>query len=524
MNLIEKVIKIFSTHYFLKGAEKNYINLNKRRWKLKNYKKSTKNVILVDFFPWSPWIHIWSYLTNILSYKHKAKIHFFYFHLIEWNTHKYKIFFRKLEKIYNSFNAEKGIFELDFRYNEIEKKKYLKIIKKFKGKKSKLISYQIDGIKIGDLIYDTYIRTTYEPTVDLKRVEFENIFVRAHKIFYEIKKYFNKFNVKAVVPSHSCYISYGLIMRYSLKKNIPVYKVNSVDRGSIDFKLIEIKKNFPFEEPPYYKYKNIFNKINEKKKRQFLNIGKKTILKRLSGKKDIHIPYIKRNPFSGKIKKINFLTNKKKIYLFPHCYIDNPHRYRKMLFPDFYEQSKYILNYSNKGYEVFYKQHPNEVDPKTQVHTDLKKMFPKINILPRVISHRSIINSNPHVVITNHGTICHEYAYFKVPVINTGDNPHINYDFSLNPKNKFELDMMICNIDQYKKKLNFDKRQIYEFMYMHYYHFKDKNKEIFKDEYFSKGNSRSHFVKYQNYEMFAQQKVTVHNNIINYVNKFLKKN
>ena len=64
------------------------------------------------------------------------------------------------------------------------------------------------------------------------------------------------------MPSHSCYISYGLIMRYSLKKNIPVYKVNSVDRGSIDFKLIEIKKNFPFEEPPYYKYKNIFNKIN----------------------------------------------------------------------------------------------------------------------------------------------------------------------------------------------------------------------------------------------------------------------
>ena len=124
-----------------------------------------------------------------------------------------------------------------------------------------------------------------------------------------------------------------------------------------------------------------------------------------------------------------------------------------MLFPDFFEQSKFILNYSNLGYEVFYKQHPNEVDPKTQVHNDLKKLFPKINILPRNISHKTIIKSKPDIIVTNHGTICHEYAYYGVPVINTGENAHINYNFSLNPKNIKELDRMIRNIKDYKKKL-----------------------------------------------------------------------
>ena len=59
-------------------------------------------------------------------------------------------------------------------------------------------------------------------------------------------------------------------------------------------------------------------------------------------------------------------------------------------------------------------------------------------------------------------------AYFKIPVINTGDNPHINYKFSLNPKNLSELKKIILNIDKYYKKINFDKKKIFEFVYMHF--------------------------------------------------------
>ena len=525
MNIIEKVFKVFFKNIFISKDENEYIQLNQKRWSDYKTNKINKRVILIDLFPWSPWIHIWSYLANIISKRENAQIKFFYFHLIKGKSRKFKFFFRKLFKIYRSFNAEKGIFELDFIYSQKEKVEFNKNFIKVKNKKENLISYKKDGIKIGDLIYDTCIRTTFKPTVELDSSNTKETFFRAEKIFNEIKKYFKKYNVRAVVPSHTCYISYGIILRYALKKNIPVYKIFSLDRGSADFKLIKINKNFPLEENPYNKYNKIFNKIEISKRKNHLFTGKKIIKKRTSGQKDKTLPYIKRNLYASIKNKIQIKKNStKKIFLFPHCYLDWPHRYRSMLFPDFYEQSKYILNFSNKGYELYYKEHPNEFDPRDQMNKHFKKLFPKIKTLPRNFSHKTIINSKPYLVVTNHGTICHEYAYFKIPVINTGDNPHINYNFSLNPKSINELKDMIINLDKYKKKINFDKNNIHEFIYMHYEHFKDKNKNIFRDKYFSKGNVKSHVTKKQNFKIFLNQKNQIHKNIFNYIENFFDKN
>ncbi len=517
MKIVSKIINAFNAYYFLSASEKKYCKLNRLRWKNYLSKSGTKKTILVDLFPWSPWIHIWSHLANYLAKKNNAKIHFFYFHLKVWKSSRFKIFYRRIIKIYNSFNAKKGLFELDFEYSKNENAKFERLFKQYKKNKKKLISYRVNGIKIGDLIYDTYLRSTFEPTVNLESKELRKIFFRAQKIFVEIKNYFEKFDVQAVLPSHACYISYGIITRYALKKNIPVYAIHSGDKGSVNYKIIKLKNNFPYIENPFLEYKKLFKKIPNSKKSFCLKMGKKNIQNRISGNLDKSIPYIKKSLFGNKIGNKYFnKTKTKKIFFFPHCYVDNPHRYRSMLFADFYEQSKFILEYSNHDFELFYKPHPNEIETKNDVHKKMKTMFPKVKMLPKNLSHHEIIKNNPYLIITNHGTICHEYAYFNVPVINTGDNPHINYNFSLNPKNLNELNDMILNLDHYKKKIKFDKNSLYEFIYMHYYYFEDKNKKFFKDKYFSKGNLRSHFIKHENFDIFHNQNQNVFNNIAKY--------
>jgi hypothetical protein len=99
------------------------------------------------------------------------------------------------------------------------------------------------------------------------------------------------------------------------------------------------------------------------------------------------------------------------------------------------------------------------------------------------------------LIITNFGTVAHEFAYFKIPVINTGDNPHINYNFSLNPKNKNELKDMIINLNKYKPRLNFKKKNIYEYLYFQYYHYAKKYnaKKLIKDKklFFDNSNIES---------------------------------
>lgn len=108
-------------------------------------------------------------------------------------------------------------------------------------------------------------------------------------------------------------------------------------------------------------------------------------------------------------------------------------------------------------------------------------------MLDRNFGNNSILNSSPDLVITNHGKACHEFAYNKIPVINTGENPHSKYNFSLNPKNLHELDDMVLNLNNYKSKLNFDKSKIYEYLYMDFHHYnkmydRDKN---FKETFFA---------------------------------------
>ena len=75
----------------------------------------------------------------------------------------------------------------------------------------------------------------------------------------------------------------------------------------------------------------------------------------------------------------------------------------------------------------------------------------------------------------------------NVPVINTGDNPHINYNFSLHPKNIDELNDMIFNLNNYVKKINFNKDEIYEYLFMQYDFFPNLNNEnkLLSDDYFN---------------------------------------
>ena len=68
-------------------------------------------------------------------------------------------------------------------------------------------------------------------------------------------------------------------------------------------------------------------------------------------------------------------------------------------------------------------------------------------------------------MLTVHGTIGWEYAYNEIPVINASvNNPHSDYNFNLHAKNLKEYEEMILDFEKYK--INYDKKNIYEFYFM----------------------------------------------------------
>ena len=485
-------IKLFKK-FFLNSYEKKFINYNKDNYhylkkKLLNSKKN--ELILIDLFNHPPFIYFWSHIINFLLKKYSLKSKYFYFALHDNFYSKFKLYLYKIKKIYLSFNVTEGINEQNFKYSRDDILNAKIDFYKIKNKNA-LQEYKYKNKKIGDLIYDTYLRTTYRPTVNIKDKYLFKIFLRARKIFDKTEEYFNKNNVKLVITSHTYYIQYGLLVRLANYRKIPIIMIHSKARGNSDFRLKILDQKFPSEHNDgYINYSKIFRSFNKHKKKLALKLAYTDLKKRLSGKSKLS--YLSTSPYKN-FKKNKIISNnlKNNVVIFAHDFFDAPHRFRNMIFTDFYEQLEFFINISKQynDWNWFIKPHPNHLENNDIIFKSLREKNKNVFFLDKKINNYQIIKCNPKFIITNNGTIAHEFAYFKVPVINTGDNPHINYNFNLHPKNLNELQNMILKINYYKKKINFNKNKIYEFVYMHYLHNKNnKINYLIKDNYFATKN------------------------------------
>lgn len=67
---ITKILSFIKFNIFLNKTEKKFIKFNEKKWK--NFSKQKSNdVVLLDLFPWYPYIYFWSYLSNIFAKKKK---------------------------------------------------------------------------------------------------------------------------------------------------------------------------------------------------------------------------------------------------------------------------------------------------------------------------------------------------------------------------------------------------------------------------------------------------------------------
>jgi hypothetical protein len=539
---IFKIIKEYSKHFFLDQNEKNFIQFQKKKWNLKKkLKNKKKDIVLVELFYWYPLIIFYAFLVNVLSKKQKLEIRYFYFSN-KFNHFLNFLIFNKLKKIYASFGCKNGVSIFDLNNNK--RKYYEKLFYSFNFTKKTFLKFKRSNILIGDLIYDSYLSKYQDCTVrDINDEKLVSLFVEANLIFDLLFNYFKKHNIKYIIPSHCVYMQHTLASRISRNfnsKNIIVY-CKGMATSNFSLKLLNKKKIlFDYD---YFDYKKKFNKFSKTKKIKALKIGKKIITDRFKGKIDSSIPYMRVSGYK-RYKKINsvFLKNsKKKIVLFSHDFFDEPHRYRNMIFNDFYEfvyKTAIFISKLSDEFELYIKPHPNQLEGNDKFYLELKKQFSNnknIFFFNKDIDNNSIIFSKPDIALTVHGTIAHELAYKNIITINAGDNPHVNYEFNLHPKNEKEYFALIKNAKKKYKKIKFNKKRLYEFIYMHfYYHLNSFDREkLIKDEYFvsdyfysnnklvhKRGDNSILFKKY----LKKEKDCLISDNVEKYINNFIKQN
>ena len=371
-------------------------------------------------------------------------------------------YFYNPKKIF--FYQNNSIYKIDYNFSINEIVNIFKIYKKLTkiNSKKKLINLKIKNIEIGELIYDSYLRFSKEPTIKFDDIKYKIELFQSITSFVFWDKYFKKNKVDSIIQSHSNY-RIGIPGRIALSKKIKVFNINIDDV----YRLSTNKKNVGLQ---FLDYKKNLKNLSLKKFRKFTYLKMK---KRFEGGKGFDIPHTFLHGFKNKSNKnssIKFIQSKN-ILISCHDFTDSPNAYGKFIFNDFYEWINYLGKFSKKlpEYNWYIKPHPNPVNDEKKIINKILNRFPNFKLIPANTPHTELIK-HISIALTCRGTIGYEYPYFNIPVIMSSHlNKVVNYNFAYSAKNiKNYNDYLIkipIIVNNYKAK----RTELEEFYFTHYY-------------------------------------------------------
>ena len=458
-NILDKLTKLFIKH--------NYKVWNK----FNNQEKILDGEILFELNAMHSTAISSSYLANVLSKKYQSKLVGYYLVKPSWRQ-LYGFLRRSFEKVYESFGMSKIVYTklnkvLQNESNILYKKVYTSL-----REKKDVENITIDRILIGDLVYDSFLRSASKPTIDIKDKYFINLLKNSLDIYTFWKNYFNTHNVKAISVSH-CVYNWAIPLRIAISKNIPAFQCSSEYVYRLN------RKNM-FAYTDFVGIKEVFSKFPDAVQEKALKQAKNRIELRLKGEVGVDMSYSSKSAYTNnRLNRLIKASSRKKVFIALHCFFDSPHSYGSNLFPDFFEWLDFLGKISEKtNYDWYLKTHADYLPGNMPIINYFLKKYTRFNLLPSNSSHYQIIEEGIDVALTTYGTIGFEYAALGVPVINASlNNPHIAYNFILHPRSVKEYSEILHNLD--KINLKIDKNEVYEYYFMSKIH--RSNKWLFND-------------------------------------------
>lgn len=414
-----------------------------------------KSLIIMDTFSIPEWVISAGQFANILGKDKNSEIKLF--------SKKRNINFY-YKKLYAALNINSCI-QTKLKSKNLKQEK-IKIFAKAKvdlKSKQLVFDYQIYGIWIGIDIYETYLRRQ-NPTIDFSDSIFWKTVDESIELLIFWRDFFSKNNVSAVIVSHDCYNTMNILAKVAYSKNIPVYAPNA--RG-----ISLLTKPFSIYANLFYNYKNIFNSLTSKEKENAIKLSKHQLNSRLSGQVGVDMSYSTKSAFLDHAGSPPVLkrSNRKKVVILVHDFYDNPHGYGGMLFIDFYEWLRFLVNISKKTkYDWYIKTHPDYSPGTLEILSKIVLKDSRINLLPPETSFHQLSREGLDFALTCYGSCGHELPLLGIQVINCAYNPHIAFNFNWHAKSISEYEYLIMNIPTLS--LEFSVESIYEFYYVHYFY------------------------------------------------------
>lgn len=326
--------------------------------------------------------------------------------------------------------------------------------------KDALISLIIDGVPVGDLINDSFLRFKPAPTVNLADTYLWLIIWQAHRDIRRAKKYFTRIRPKLYLASYSTYIQHGIAVRVAVQNGVRVCSVFSNLQGF--FKEMTVGDWRHTHNTDAYSYE--FARMTEIDKK--LAEADSALGARLAGTIDHATAYMSKSAYAESENLV--LDVNGAVIVFLHDFFDSPHVYRRMVFPDFWDWACFTIDVLHRNnIRFFVKPHPNQRDLSYGVLNDLKKRYPDMLMVSSAITNMQLVQAGMACAVTVHGTVAHEMAYCGIPTIACGDNPHVSFDFCKTANNRDEYAKLLCQCTELKSDPLEMRKQALAFYYMH---------------------------------------------------------
>lgn len=413
--------------------------------------KKFENLNVIGIWSYDMKVNVWSNPILKRIYDIKNEI-FFYFERKKWS------------KLYKSVGVKK-FYNLGRPFYFYNKKKIF-------YKKKNLLKYKLNGILVGDLIYDSLIRFRDKPTINLDDKIINEYLISIKNNLSSLEALDKKYRFQTYISHYASYVQSGLPTRFFVNK-----KIDTFSSGSNHHNLKKITQNDLLHNVNFKKLKKVFDVLSNKNKKRL--IAKLDLNKKFLGRKSLSSNYLKENSFTfSKKNNLNDIDG----VLFLHDFLDAPHdRGGWLIFNDFYEWANHTLHFILKNkLNIAVKLHPNSIHNSEKIENYFQNKFKKLKWLSKKVNNIDIYKNVKFVVSAN-GSVLYEAAYFNKICISAGLNPNSSFKIFKDPKNISEYEKFLKNPKKAIINNKNIKNKILELYYAYYFAQKDFAPKICND-------------------------------------------
>lgn len=322
------------------------------------------------------------------------------------------------------------------------------------------LSLVVEGIEVGDLVVDSYLRFKPAPFFDVGDPFVRRLIWQALRDVRLGQAYFRSARPKLYLTSYSTYIEHGVAVRVALQAGVSVWSFGNLGQFGKQISLED-----PYHTADFSQYRSSFEALEGQGQR--LDEARERLEFRLSGGVDAATSYMRQSAYGHSVGDLPEGLNGA-VVIFMHDFYDSPHVYPEMVFHDFWRWICFTIEVLQKnGISFFLKPHPNQIALSDEALGRLRQRYPDLKWLPTGVSNVQLAQSGIACGVTVYGTVAHELAYMGVPSIGCARHPHHTFDFCRTARTRDEYEGMLKTYALMLLTKEEMQRQALAFYYMH---------------------------------------------------------